>query len=774
MRIKRLLYLFFALTLAQSAQAQLFQNRNLYDVWITAEYKLNAGRFEEALKLYETAPEVPEFRKRLATARELHALFQQAERLYRSQKYAEALEIYSQYRAVDKALEVAVFERRIQACLQQIDKVLSKKLSESTRVVAGFEWAYKGERQLSVLDTAGALRSFTKARQLGASLNSTLREQYQEGLREVQAMRDWGAAYRQALETRDPERIAALLRTYRLVSKYIIGTLEYEIKSQEEILSGGNAQDPATRLQRYAAECSSENLLNYIRNNQAQLTRAHDMLEVLREYRQIEANIAGLKKDPENGAFLESAYNSLIHKGTQVPQVGTFLQLCAQKEYYHYLMQAARQLEKEGDESTQKDKYEAATRYLVNARQLNLPEYWLEIDEMQRRISDKLGCESSLQDFERAVVDVRQNLVNCRIQEGKRGWDEAWAKLSACAPNETGLWLRHRSLRDSLYYLARADSLFSVLSSQANRELQLKQCSEARQLYLRMSSLAVCDAPAREVLVADGLRAVAECEKSICYAVAKDQATAAAAAKEWQQAYDYYQQAHDCASPAQQEIIRQIMADLECDAYPSRCYKNVFFVRLEPTLRVSLNKPAYTENDVKETTGAGYHTAAGLQLSFITHKNPVDFVVGADFFRTQYQSLGTVQGTSYATNEFDISGLNVHAAIKLHRPNTAPERLRPYLKLGVESIFPLSYHRQDFISARSTNDRSLLKKQSLAALGAAGVEIQRKKFGFFAEVAGTYNFSGIYNTNAINGASTQSRSEAYFRTLGVRVGVRLW
>ena len=89
-------------------------------------------------------------------------------------------------------------------------------------------------------------------------------------------------------------------------------------------------------------------------------------------------------------------------------------------------------------------------------------------------------------------------------------------------------------------------------------------------------------------------------------------------------------------------------------------------------------------------------------------------------------------------------------------------------------MLPLHYSSKNHSKNESTQDRSLLKKQSLGALAGLGVELERKKFGFFVEVVGGYNFSGIYNANAISSSGAREKTEAHFRTFGLRIGARIW
>jgi hypothetical protein len=755
-------------------KAQMFQNRNLYDVWITAESYLNAGKFEQAITLYEGASNVPQFQRRLKTAKSMQALFGNAERLYRLKKYDQALEMFSKYHELDRDLRVAVFDSRIESCLRQLDKVLVKKLNESTRVVAGFEWAYKGDRQLALLDTVAAGRSYAKAAQLGGNLNATLREQYKEGQKAVENLRNWGQEYRQALATNDNARALELLRSYRTVSKFIINTLEYEIKSREEkYAQNGAAMGPTKQLQAYALDCRIDDLFYFIKNNPRAMASADTATRLLGEYLQINGDIAQLKKDPGNRIFLESAYRSLISKASQIPGVGREVESCARRSFYEYLINLALINEKAGDETGENGKYQEAIGFVVEARQLGLQEFQDDLEEIQGRLAGKTGCEGTIRQFTRSAISIRREISNCRIQQGKKIWDEALSKLSGCNLNTPAFLEKYASLRDSVNRLYEADSLYSLLEGRAARAIAGNRCEEAGRYYGQMAGLPLCNVAYRDSAAISNQRRLAECERISCYNTNREQAIASVNSKDWERAYVSYERAYECATPAQKERISQILATIECDAYPERCRRNI--VSVEPTLRVLANKPRYTQDGADRPTAYGYFTSAGLQVSFLSGSNPLDLVVGAEYFRTQYQSLRVDGGAEYKASEFDISGADAYVALKLHKPRTDPDRLRPYLKVGAEVLLPLLYseiNHEDIY--KSTNDRSLIKKQLLMASGAIGFEVERKRFGFFAEATTAYNFSGIYNTNAVNSSGARGTTEAYFRAIGVRMGIRFW
>ncbi len=345
--------------------------------------------------------------------------------------------------------------------------------------------------------------------------------------------------------------------------------------------------------------------------------------------------------------------------------------------------------------------------------------------------------------------------------------------MAGCGLNTPALMGQYATLRDSINRLYEADSLYFLLEGQATRALVANRCEEASGLFQRMAAVGICNSAYRDSSATANRLKLVNCERLNCYAGNRDKAVASVADKKWEKAYEYYQAAYECANPSQKTRITEVLATIECDAYPERCRKNK--VVLEPTLRILANKPKYTEDGVARQTSYGYFTSAGLQLSFLSVETPLDLILGAEYFRTQYQSLRsdlTVQG---AAGEFDISGADAFVALKLHKPRIEPDRLRPYLKVGVEFLLPFTYNHANFDNVyESTNDRSLLKKQSLMASGALGFEVERNKYGFFAEVTTAYDFSGIYNANAVTASGARGSTEAYFRGIGLRVGVRFW
>lgn len=773
------LFLLCAIVLATLTEGlgQKFANRNLYDIWLTAGEHLDAGRFEDAIRLYEVAPAVPEFATRLTAARKIQAVFQNGERFYRARRYPEALETFSRYRTIDPNLQVAILDGRIMGCLQELDKKLAARLDASTRVVAGFEWAYKGEQQLSVLDTLAAKQSFTKAKQLGGGLNTTLRKQYQQGLQSVKAIGAWGDAYHRSAQ-KDGTHSLDNLRAYRSASKYIVSALEYEIKSAEEgektTLAAASPLAVSDRMRGYAEECRIEDLYFFIKNNRELISDADTLTARIADYRRVESDVARLKKNPANRPFLESAYGSLLEMASRIPQVGPAILACAKKNYFEDLIEAAKIAEAQGNESAEKAKYREAMEHLVKARALELPQFAGPLDEIKNRLSAKLDCEAKQREFALVANEIRKELSNCRVEEAWRLWEPARAKLTGCGSSDPSFFDAYRNMEDMVYRFHRADSLFQVLRPRAERALASRQCGEANQIFKQLAGLDMCDTAPRDQALSKSRERVSECERNNCFITARDKAFKSAENREWKNAHDAYQQAYDCAEETQKARIEKIMKDMECDAYPDRCRKGNVSMSLQPTGRVAANNPLYFDDGLLKETSYGYFVSTGLQLSFLSYLSPLDVVIGAEYFRTRYSAIGTKQGQSRSAGDFELEGANMSLALKLHKTNTDPNRLRPYLKGGIEVLLPFGYSLTNHEVYKATNDRRFLKKQSLGALGGIGVELEKKKFGFFVEAVFGYNFSGIYNANYATSSGSRGKTEANFRTAGLRAGIRFW
>ncbi len=171
--------------------------------------------------------------------------------------------------------------------------------------------------------------------------------------------------------------------------------------------------------------------------------------------------------------------------------------------------------------------------------------------------------------------------------------------------------------------------------------------------------------------------------------------------------------------------------------------------------------------------GGGWSSSAGAQFTFIDHKNPIDFTIGVEYFNTNYyseQSAGSVM------ENFTLSGANALVAIKLHKPNTNPDKIRPYLKIGTEMLIPTSYEYESFSVFQKVSGTDQLKKTMLSVTGAVGLEIQKKHFGAFAEVFGNYGLgNSIYNSSLSHVVTAQNQKvEARIVKVGLRIGFRLW
>lgn len=190
--------------------------------------------------------------------------------------------------------------------------------------------------------------------------------------------------------------------------------------------------------------------------------------------------------------------------------------------------------------------------------------------------------------------------------------------------------------------------------------------------------------------------------------------------------------------------------------------------RIGLTAGVGTNKPAYPYKSMSY----GLVTTGGIEASFIDHHNPIDVVASAEFLNTYYYAL---DNEAYTTERYLLQGVSLSLSVKLHLPNTNPNKLRPYIKIGREEIIPVNYQYENYATSVLITDRKQLKKTISSIQGAFGLEMQRKRFGFFAEGSLNYGIGGMYNKTISNPALNGSLANGpYFRRAAARFGIRFW
>jgi hypothetical protein len=216
-----------------------------------------------------------------------------------------------------------------------------------------------------------------------------------------------------------------------------------------------------------------------------------------------------------------------------------------------------------------------------------------------------------------------------------------------------------------------------------------------------------------------------------------------------------------CNSSERDQEVRKGLAEIK-----SREIRPMYRIGLSGS--VGTNKPAYQYKRMSY----GLVTTGGIEASFIDHHNPVDVVLGAEYLNTFYYAL---DNEAYTTERYQLDGVSLSLVVKLHLPNTNPNRVRPYLKIGREEIIPVNYEFENYSTSVIVKDRKQLKKTVSSIQGGFGLEMQRKRFGFFVEGSFNYGIGGLYNKSIANqGVNTDTPSGAYFRRAAARFGLRFW
>jgi hypothetical protein len=661
-KIYLLIILSFSFLSITGKAQELFPKKELYHVWILAEEKLDAGKFDDALRLYNTHRENPNFAMKIRQISRLKEISTEAEKLRKRGNYAEAVDKYKEYRKLKDVNSLAVFEKKIDDCLAQINKGNLTELTAQQRVITGFEWAHRGREKLSLLDTIGAKRDFNNARILGGNRNTVLKEQYQEGNRVTQALSKWGQRKLEfELSNHSKADEAAFLSSYRDIRNIDIPDIELKIKTLKAEADGNGS------LTGMAKSCDIDLLIGYVETNKTRVPASTELLNRLREFRSTKRKIDLLKQNKENLATVKSAYETLLNWADELPEeIKRDVKSCIDAEY----------------------------KTIGNA----------EIKTSSR------SC-SGLAEFKKGVSLIRVELSNCNSSKAQLLWKETINFLNECENAKDHL-KSVKSLRDSVFSMTKNDSLFSVYRAQIQKVKEKGDCVETIKIYNQMKLLRVCD---QDVL---------------------------------------------------DEEVETGLADIT-----QNCSTNSWF-KIEFTAGVARVSPKYSVlNDPKKMAG-GWANSVGLQLSFIDHKNPVDFSIGIDYLNASYYSLDVFDSRQ---EDFSLSGANILLGLKLHRPNTKPGKIRPYIKIGSEILIPFSYSYQNYSSFTKFDGTSEIQKTILSLTGAIGLEIQKKHFGAFIESFGGYGLGNVYNSKVEHLTNSPNQKvSGQLSKFGLKVGIRFW
>ena len=374
-------------------------------------------------------------------------------------------------------------------------------------------------------------------------------------------------------------------------------------------------------------------------------------------------------------------------------------------------------------ECIKKDRFETFTNYAITAKN-NADEKseakFLKI--AKQPISDSANEEEvekpsainncrGLEDFNKGVSLVRRELANCNPVRAKSIWEKNLIYLKGC-DNSRAILSEKKSLKDSIFLMVRNDSLVTVYRKQIQNMLAQGECSKTVKLYEQMRTLKVC----------------------------------------------------------RQDIVDE---EVEAGLAAARNCKNNSWWRPEITGSFAAAIPKYTVAGVERKMENGYIATAGAQISFIDHKNPIDFTIGVEYFTMQYSSVGSLGSV---LENYSLSGGYGNISIKLHQTNTNPNKIRAYIKLGTAVMIPVSYEYESFAVFSKVSGTDQLQKTVLSGVGGIGLEIQKEHFSAFIEGFGSYALANnIYNSSLSHIVTAQNqRVESRISTVGVRVGLRLW
>ena len=214
-----------------------------------------------------------------------------------------------------------------------------------------------------------------------------------------------------------------------------------------------------------------------------------------------------------------------------------------------------------------------------------------------------------------------------------------------------------------------------------------------------------------------------------------------------------------CYARAREEEIKQALEDVR-----SQRIKPMYKFGL--TAGAAVNKPLFNIGSVYRgsTTVRRYH------LESISHVSTIK--IRSMFRREQnrFIKFPSLNGDDHPDGIYRLGGIAFSLQIKIHPSNTNPNKIRPYFFVGREEIIPMLYEYEDYATLKTVQERGKLQNLISAFQGGAGIEMQKKHFGFFVEASGSYGMGGMYSNRALGPG--EKRIDARFRRVGLDFGVR--
>lgn len=468
---------------ASMAQIPVNKSGELWAVWEEAEKKLENGQFDDAIILYRAYER--NFAFRLKQALELKQLYTQGQKLQKAGRYSEAINTYKEHRNLQGIGSLTVFDQQIEECIRQMESPKSPRIKDTEKRVISSVFAYNGQKKLRELDTLGAEKDYNLAKSYGSSFTGNLKEQYEEGLKITEELREWGRQYKRS-KTRQLSLAQErnILESYRKIKGVpVLSSVEIKIREIAAEIEGKNS------LLSFAQNCETDLLLNYINQNKSRLAFSESLVSTLNQYKSIQNKISILKSNMENAKTVNSAFfsvDSMARSVKELPDdVKKSLELCIKNEKTKTFEAYANQARKAGDLNAEKE-FEAIARGTES--------------------NTSSACVLT-EDFSNSVLSILEKLKTCQPGEARRIWDRITRQLADCE-YKAEILKPYEGLVNSISKMESSEQTFKGYQTDAQRFFQSEKYEEAKAKYQQMAALEVCDQNERNQVVKKALREI--------------------------------------------------------------------------------------------------------------------------------------------------------------------------------------------------------------------------------------------------------------------------
>lgn len=495
----KLLYVLLLLLAGGTALSQV--HGDLYSLEKEGDRLLQAGRFSEAIRVYEKYRVVSggrpyeEMDRKIANVRDFMVLHNEGQVAVKAGRFSPAIEKWSSYRKLFPGMSIKPVDAEIERALVESQRSrYEKTLEEKDRIILGFELNYQAERAFETGDFAKAADYYERAvagvkqvrqRNSVAELANRRLSQLRRSIDIAGKLPSVGAV---------ADKLT-LLESYRSYGGIIVLPFEEKITVfRAETERPDTPETIAAALRKRAGECELSTLMAHVRESKWPTIEgvSKDSLyaalsDLNRHLSEIE-NIGLRGDESQRDQFVFSGFETLIRRSRKIPLVGENISVCIRQKYEDLLLQHAERIFEQG-----KDLNVARNMTLQALQTAASAGGRSRASALLQKINSWLGCENIIKTQLLALNTIQTNLDNCLLETARTHFQKVESAVEGCLTPR--LEERLRFIREKINTLEQKSARQLELKTAIELALTERRCADVDQHLIEIQTSNGCQDP---------------------------------------------------------------------------------------------------------------------------------------------------------------------------------------------------------------------------------------------------------------------------------------